>query len=490
MSQNTFTVAPGAAEALSRFTVPEPLGFGNVTAPVMFAAEYSEERWGRGDLKPYGPIDILPGARALQYAELVFEGLKAYCVGVAPWPNLFRPLDNWRRMVRSAERLAMQPVPEELFLQGLDAVAGACAAIVPRSSAQALYLRPFLFGTESGYQLRNSTSFRFMVIASPVGIYSTDPMRIAIERRDVRAAVGGVGAVKAAANYGAALRASAASAARGYPMTLWLDAHEHRWVQELSGMNVFAVIGGELHTPALDGAILAGITRDSLLMLASHLGYTVRERQIALDELLAQVRSGECTELFACGTAAIVSPIAVLADTQGQEYKPTRVDDVALRLRQELLAIQERRAEDPFGWTREVAPFAGSAGGNAPWHAHIYYAPDERGRAEAFQARLRKLKESGQSPAPRYIGELRDGKVGPHPRAQFEIHFTKAHVPAIQAIVRESGLTTLVHPLTYDDQADHTHLGEWIGTPIELDLSCMDPPGINQGFARFGRTDF
>jgi branched-chain amino acid aminotransferase len=490
MSGSPYSVAPACAEALGRFTYPLELGFGNVAAPVMFAAEYPDGRWGRGELIPYGPIDLLPGARALQYAELVFEGLKAYCVGVSAWPNLFRPMENWRRMVRSAERLSMPPVPEELFLQGLDAVAGACASMMPRCSSQSLYLRPFLYGTESGYQLRNSTSFRFMVIANPVGIYSAEPMRIAIERRDVRAAVGGIGAAKAAANYGAALRAATSSAARGYPMTLWLDAHEHRWLQELSGMNVFAVIGGELHTPALDGAILAGITRDSLLALARHLGYSVHERPIELDELLRQIRSGECSEMFACGTAAIVSPIAVLADTDGEEYKPGRVDDVAGRLRHELLAIQERRADDPFGWTRDVAPFAGSAGGNAPWHAHIYFAPDERGRAAAFQDRLRKLKESGQAPALRFIGELRDHKVGPHPRAQFEIHFTQELVPRIKDIVRESGLTTLAHPLTYDDLADHTRLGQWIGAPIELDLSCMDPPGMNQGFARYGRTDF
>ena len=490
MSESPYGVAPGVAEALGRFIVPDALGFGNVAAPVMFAADFLDGRWGRGELKPYGPIDILPGARALQYAELVFEGLKAYCVGVSPWPNLFRPLENWRRMVRSSERLSMQPVPEELFLQGLDAVAGACASIVPRCSSQSLYLRPFLYGNESGYQLRNSTSFRFMVIANPVDIYSTEPMRIAIERRDVRAAVGGVGAAKAAANYGAALRAATSSAARGYPMTLWLDAHEHRWLQELSGMNVFAVIGGELHTPALDGAILAGITRDSLLTLARHLGYVVHERPIALDELLTQIKSAECTEMFACGTAAIVSPIALLADTNGEEYKPQGIDDVARRLRQELLAIQERRAHDPFGWTRDVAPFKGSSGGNAPWHAHIYYAAAERGRALAFQERLRKLKESGQLPALRFIGELRDHKVGPHPRPQFEIHFAKELVPRITDIVRESGLTTLVHPLTYDDLADHTRLAQWIGAPIELDLSCMDPPGINQGFARYGRTDF
>lgn len=353
-----YELSPGVHTALSAFELPQKLGFGNVPAPVMYEADWADGRWGHGELKPYGPIEILPGARALQYAELVFEGLKAYCVGRS-WPNLFRPQDNWRRLSRSAARLGMPPVPGELFFEALDAVAGACHAIVPRVSGQALYLRPFLFGTEASYQLRNSKGFRFMVIASPVEIYSTEPLRVWIERNDVRAAVGGVGAAKAAANYAASLRASSAAADRGCAMVLWLDAIEHRWLQELSGMNLFAVIGGELYTPELDDAILPGITRDSLLRLAPLLGLRVHERRIALDELLAGLASGECSELFACGTAAIVSPIGVLVDRDGREYPPARVDAVAGQLREALLAIQERRAPDPFGWTRDVAPASG-----------------------------------------------------------------------------------------------------------------------------------
>jgi branched-chain amino acid aminotransferase len=139
-------------------------------------------------------------------------------------------------------------------------------------------------------------------------------------------------------------------------MTLWLDAREQRYIQELSGMNLFAVIDGELHTPALDGAILPGITRDSVITLSRHLGYAVRERRMALDELLTQLSGGECSELFACGTAAIVSPIGLLTDRDGREYEPVQVDSVAAKLRGALLAIQERRAPDPFGWTRDVAP--------------------------------------------------------------------------------------------------------------------------------------
>jgi branched-chain amino acid aminotransferase len=348
-------VAPGVGAALQGFVLPPKLGFGLVAAPIMFSAEWSHDHWTRGELAPYGPIEILPGARALQYGELVFEGLKAYGVGGAG-PSLFRPRENWQRLWNSARRLSMPPVPEDLFFEAIESLVGACHRIIPHESGRSLYLRPFVFGTEAGYLLRNSTTFRFMVIANPVEIYSSGAMRVAIERDDVRAAVGGVGTAKASANYAASLRASTAAMARGLTVALWLDAREQRYIQELSGMNLFAVIGGSLHTPALDGAILPGITRDSLITLARHLGYSVHERNIAIDELLAQISSGECSEVFACGTAAIVSPIGGLTDRDQREYVPAQVDSVAAVLRDNLLAIQERRAPDPFGWTREVTP--------------------------------------------------------------------------------------------------------------------------------------
>ncbi len=331
-----YDVAPELGAALRNFKLPDKLGFGPVAAPIMYSAEWANGAWGRGELVPYGAIQILPGARALQYGELVFEGLKAYKTGEVN-PSLFRPRENWRRLARSAERLSMPPVPESLFFEAIEAMVGACHRIIPREPGRSLYLRPFLFGTESGYLLRNSTTFRFMVIG---------------------AAVGGVGAAKTAANYAASLRASNAAVARGLTVALWLDAREQRFIQELSGMNLFAVIGGELHTPVLDGAILPGITRGSVITLGRHLGFTVHERSMALDELLAQIVSGECTEVFACGTAAIVSPIGLLTDRDRREYVPIRIDAVAAQLREALLAIQERRARDPFGWTREVMPLS------------------------------------------------------------------------------------------------------------------------------------
>ena len=352
----SYDIAAGVTAALKSFVLPDKLGFGAVAAPVMYTVDFADGTWGRGTLKPYGAINILPGARALQYAELVFEGLKAYRVGTE-WPNLFRPLENFRRLARSAERLSMPPVPQELFFEAIDAVVVSCSDLIPRESGRSLYLRPFLYGTEAGYLLRNSTNFSFTVIANPVEVYAAGAMRVGIERSDVRAAVGGVGAAKAAANYAASLRASNAAVARGMTVALWLDAREQRWIQELSGMNLFAVINGELHTPELDGAILPGITRDSLLTLGRHLGFTMIERRMELDELLQQIGSGDCSELFACGTAAIVSPIALLSEGREQrEYVPRQIDVVAAQLRSQLLAIQERRAPDLFGWTREYAP--------------------------------------------------------------------------------------------------------------------------------------
>ena len=360
-----FAIAPGVADAVKGFVLPEELGFGAVAAPVMFAADWSGGRWGPGRLMPYGPIQVLPGARALQYGELVFEGMKAYRVG-ADSVNLFRPEANWLRLTRSAERLSMPEVPQGLFMQGVHAVTGACINLIPRVSGRSLYLRPFLFGTEAGYLLRNSVEFTFMVIANPVEAYASGPMRVAVERRDVRAAVGGVGTAKASANYAASLRASSAAVARGMTVALWLDAREQRLIQELSGMNLFAVINRELHTPALDGAILPGITRDSILKLSDQLGLKAFERPMAIDELLAQISSGECSELFACGTAAIVSPIAVLADPGADDktsrfYTPQLTNVVAARIREALLAIQERRACDVFGWTRDVPALPGGA---------------------------------------------------------------------------------------------------------------------------------
>jgi branched-chain amino acid aminotransferase len=341
------------ARALSQFTLPEKLGFGIVDAPVMFQAVFAGGVWSEGELVPYGTIDIWPNARALQFAEQIFEGMKAYRVNGGSG-NFFRPRDNAARFVRSALRLGMPAVPEALFMRGIGAVAATCRPFIPGHSGSALYLRPCMFGTQAQYTVRNSDSALFMVLGSPSESYSSGAMRVRIERGDVRAARGGIGTAKAGANYAASLRATSGAIEAGYAMTLWLDPDRRSSVEELSGMNVFAVIDGALHTPKLSDSILAGITRDSVILLARRLGIEVIEQVMPIDDLLVDVGSGRCSELFACGTAAIISPISELGEADGPDYRPAVVDGMAAMLRDALLAIQEGRAPDPFGWIEAI----------------------------------------------------------------------------------------------------------------------------------------
>jgi branched-chain amino acid aminotransferase len=342
-------------KSVADFRLPESLGFGLVPAPVMYSATFENGKWNQGELLPYGPIEILPGARALHFAEQAFEGMKAYRVGRSA-ANLFRAGNNYARFRRSAERIAMTPVPEPLFFEGIQAVVGACTSFVPDKSGQSLYIRPFLFGTEPGYSVRASSTARFMVIANPSEAYAAGAMKVLIERKQVRAATGGVGTAKTGANYAASLLASTRAVEHGYTVALWLDPTTRQNIEELSGMNMFAVIGDELHTPSLNDSILPGVTRDSLIVLAREAGWRVVERAMPIAELLQQLSSGECSEVFSCGTAAIVCPIKVIGDADGRQYEPAVVDGRARVLRERLLAIQERRAPDPYGWTSEVAP--------------------------------------------------------------------------------------------------------------------------------------
>jgi len=344
-------------KSVAEFRLPETLGFGLIPAPVMYSATFESGRWNQGELVPYGPIEILPGARALHFAEQAFEGMKAYRVGRSV-ANLFRARDNYARFRRSAERIAMTAVPEQLFLEAINTVVGACTSFIPDKSGQSLYVRPFLFGTEPGYAVRASNTARFMVIANPSDAYAAGAMKVLIEREQVRAAAGGLGTVKAGANYAASLLASTRAVNHGYTVALWLDPMKRQNIEELSGMNLFAVIGDELHTPVLNDSILPGITRDSLIVLARDSGWRVVERAIPITELLQRLSNGECSEVFACGTAAIVCPISVICDADGREYQPTVTDERARVLRERLLAIQERRAPDPHGWTCEVTPLA------------------------------------------------------------------------------------------------------------------------------------
>jgi branched-chain amino acid aminotransferase len=319
-------------------------------APVLYRVNYERGRWGESQILPYGPLELDPAAKALHYAQSIFEGLKAYFVET-PTPVVFRPEMNWQRLNSSAHRMEMPELPENLFMEGLFAIAGLNSPLIPRQSRQSLYLRPLMYGTQQGIGLASSDTYTFMVIASPGEALTSQLLRVLVEREGSRAAVGGTGNVKVSGNYGASLRSTAAAIRCGFDQPLWLDALTHRYIEELSIMNFFAVIDDELHTPELSGTILPGVTRASIIELARADGIRVHERRMEIDELLSLINSGRCTEAFACGTAIVVCSISTIGDQDGQRYELKEpCGTVAERLKQKLLDIQEGRVADRLGW--------------------------------------------------------------------------------------------------------------------------------------------
>lgn len=350
---SSYRISPEVQPALADFSLRKNLGFGELKVPIMYRADFSDGVWQTGELLKYGNIELDPASKVLHYAQEVFEGMKAYRVNEGR-ANFFRPLENLKRMNLSADRMCMMNVPEDVFMDGIGLITAYSEPFIPKGSGESLYLRPFLIGTKSNLGMGLSDTFTFIVIASPSAIYHAGNMRVQIEREACRAARGGTGAAKTGGNYAAALQSARNVQSRGYDQSLWLDPIEMKYVEELSGMNLFFLIDGELHTPVLNGSFLAGITRDSIIELAAHKGINVIERDIDIQDILDGIRSGKVKEIFACGTAAIVSPVSLIADADDTHYELTQVDKLAFELRASLLAIQERREEDPFGWTMEV----------------------------------------------------------------------------------------------------------------------------------------
>lgn len=344
------TIDPAIAGILSSYRLPARIPFGVELAPVMFRALYRGGRWDDGGLVPFGPVPVNPASTALQFAQQAFEGMKAYR-SAAGTPMLFRPNLNWRRFARSAKRLRMPEVPAALFAEALSSVTVSLAPFIPGGRGQSLYLRPTLFGLDPHFAVKGSDNFIFLLVASPSDAYYSEPIRVMVERVNCRAAAGGTGAEKVGGNYGASLLANENCVAHGFDQSLWLDPSSRQNIEELSAMNFMAVIDGGLHTPALSGSLLEGVTRASLLALAKHLGIDTTERVMPVDELLDDIEAGRCTELFACGTGAIVAPIGTIGEADGRKLDLPEVNRMALTLREALLDIQQGKSPDSFGWT-------------------------------------------------------------------------------------------------------------------------------------------
>jgi branched-chain amino acid aminotransferase len=333
-------------------------GFGRVFTDHMVTIRYTEARgWHEARVEARGPLMLDPAAAVLHYAQEIFEGLKAYRLedGGAV---LFRPDANARRFRASAERMAMAPLPEALFLEGIRQLVRTDRDWIPEFPDASLYLRPFMFANEVFLGVKPASEYLFMIIASPVGSYfkdSTGTVSVWASEQYSRAAPGGTGAAKCGGNYAASLLAQAEAAAQGCDQVVFLDASEHRWVEELGGMNVFFVFDdGSLITPPL-GTILPGITRDSIITLARDAGRTVREEPYALDQWRQDAKSGRLREAFACGTAAVITPIATVRGREGAfTMAGAQASPVAQELRGKLVDIQRGRAADPYGWVHRV----------------------------------------------------------------------------------------------------------------------------------------
>jgi branched-chain amino acid aminotransferase len=345
MSKNNTNVTA----LLKQYALPSPLGFGLELAPIMYRADYMNGRWQSGQLIPFSEVGINPAATCVQFGQQCFEGMKAYKVGQAQ-PQLFRPEVNYNRFCRSATRLCMPPPPSRLFADALQQMTEALSPFIPSESGQSLYLRPTLLGLDHSFAVKGADRFCFLLLASPSDAYYSEPIKIMVEREQSRAAAGGTGDVKVGGNYASSLMTTRKSILAGFDQPLWLDANTHQNIEELSGMNIMAVINDALHTPNLNGTILPGITRASLMELADSEGITMVEREIPIDALLDDIKTGACTELFATGTAAIVVPITEIGEADGTRLSLPKAGGMSGMLKTALLSIQEGRVIDNFGW--------------------------------------------------------------------------------------------------------------------------------------------
>ena len=350
---------PSPRSATERQAILADPGFGiHFTDHMAVATWTSADGWHDSAIVPYGPFSLDPATAVLHYAQEVFEGLKAYRhPDGSVW--LFRPDRNAARMDRSSRRLALPTLAPADFLASIDALIRADASWVPSAPEQSLYLRPFLFASEAFLGVRPAKRVTYCCIASPAGAYfasGVHPVKIWISTNYTRAAPGGTGAAKCGGNYAASLVAQQEAASNGCDQVMFADATEHQWLEELGGMNVYAVTrDNELITPELTGTILEGVTRDSILTLAGEFGLTPIERRIGIAELVDGIGSGQLTELFACGTAAVITPIGMLADDAGRyPVGSGETGETTAALRKNLLDIQYGRAADTHGWLRRV----------------------------------------------------------------------------------------------------------------------------------------
>ncbi|APA69007.1 MULTISPECIES: branched-chain amino acid aminotransferase [unclassified Janthinobacterium] len=346
------------AERAARMVNP---AFGRIFTDHMVVIPYRDGKWQQGELKAYGPLMLDPSASSLHYGQAIFEGYKAFAQPDGSIKT-FRPEQNAERFNRSAARLAMPAIPVELFLEAGDALIAQDRNWVPKNTGESLYMRPLMIATDPYLGVRPSEEYLFVLFASPAGAYfpkGVKPVTVWISEDFVRAAPGGTGEAKCAGNYAASLMAQSQAQEKGCDQVVWLDAVHREYIEEMGGMNLFFVYkDGEkvtVVTPELTGTLLPGITRRSLLEMAKDLGYATEERKLSVQQWRDDIASGRMTEVFACGTAAVITPVGV-AKANGFEMTINNNENgaVTLALREALLGLQHGTAPDTHNWMHTV----------------------------------------------------------------------------------------------------------------------------------------
>ena len=350
---------PAPVDAAARCAMIADPRFGRIFTDHMASVQYHADKgWHDAKVMPRGPLSLDPATAVLHYAQEIFEGMKAYRLADGQMA-LFRPDANAARFNDSARRMAMPELPEELFIQSIEALVQADANWFPPVQGGAIYLRPFMFASEVFLGVKPSAEYRYLVIASPVGNYfksGAPGIKVWTSEQYTRAAPGGTGAAKCGGNYAASLIAQAEATQHGCDQVVFLDAAERRWVEELGGMNLFFLFDdGSIVTPPLGGTILPGITRDSIITLATDAGLKVREEAYAIEQWEADSKSGKLTEVFACGTAAVVTPVGQVASKSGEfTIGAGGPGQMTEKLKNQLVAIQRGEAEDRHGWVHRI----------------------------------------------------------------------------------------------------------------------------------------
>jgi len=349
---------PAPMGSAQRAAIVRDPGFGRSFTDHMISITWTRGRgWHDARLRPYGPLLMDPATMVFHYGQAIFEGFKAYAQPDGSVAT-FRPEMNARRMIRSSERMSLPVLPEDVFLAAADLLIDTDRAWVPAEREKSLYLRPLMIATEVGLGVKPADEATFLLIASPAGAYfpqGPKPVSIWLSEEFSRAAPGGTGAAKVAGNYAASLVAQQEAIDNGCQQVCFLDAVERRWVEELGGMNIYFVWDdGSIVTPELNGSILSGVTRDSVLTIAEEQGLKAVERRVGIDEWREGVTSGHITEVFACGTAAVITPLGTLAWRGGRLAMSTDVGMVTTSIRETLLDIQHGVVEDTHGWMHRV----------------------------------------------------------------------------------------------------------------------------------------